>query len=171
MNTANNQSQISERQLDQRLQQLPSSLAPQRNHWPAIEQAITQGKRHSLTEKRDLWKPMAAAATLVLAVSMMWWQTPQEPRRMVPVGDNFALATSEISLVASYEQAFAHALVDVRGFNTSADDWWQTYRSFQQAIESIRRALKASPESPTLLAQLQTTYQQKLQWLAATTRY
>jgi hypothetical protein len=166
-------SQQSERKLDEALQALPAEILPERDLWPAISARVddhaqgAQQNRSARSHKRSgrLAGLRRLAAVLALAVAgVLGWRILLLPEAPI---DNFTglTLTSELALMNQYEQQKAGVLADLERIPEPFEDWRRQLAIWDQAVDQVRVALEYYPEEPELLNQMESLYQQQMDYL------
>jgi len=137
--------------------ELPKELAPQRDLWPGIEQAIAekpQIKQASNDASWHNWARTAAAFVPAAFVLVFWLQ--QSPMETLPDGQFNSVA-------ASFEVQKRQLLRQVKGEVELVDNWQLSLTDLEQAEQALIKALQSQPEDPALLKMLTQIYQQQLE--------
>ncbi|MFD2167241.1 hypothetical protein ACFSJY_13370 [Thalassotalea euphylliae] len=150
---------ISDKQLQQHIDQLDKEISPERELWTGIEKAIAQPSIEPKQGKQP-WVPVAWAASIVAAVLLTWINVPGESQP--------SLAPS---LVASLDANFQHEKqLMLASFGTP--DLAKLPKPMQEELEklasaraSIEAALEEDENNTDLLNLLQWTQQQELELL------
>ncbi|WP_258872141.1 hypothetical protein [Thalassotalea euphylliae] len=155
---------MSDQELQQKIDSLPKEIAPQRDLWPGIENALAAqqmtAQRGQGNKQRSKVVPFAWAASLVAAVLLTWIN-------VVPQGSGNA----ELGLVASLNQEFDQQK-QLMLTSFGEPDLTQLSPEMQvelaklaQARKSIAAALENDENNTDLLNLLQWTQQQELDLL------
>jgi hypothetical protein len=161
--------QQSEHKLDEALQALPAEILPGRDLWPALsarlEDRTEQVAVASPPSRFRVPMMQRMAAVLVLAIAgLLGWRLlllPESPGDS-PVGNTLS---SEIALVNQYEQLKAEFLAEVSRIPEPFEDWQRQLAIWDQAVDQVRMALDYYPEEPALLTQMESLYQQQMDYL------
>lgn len=153
--------QITEQLLQEKLQQLPGEITPERELWSGIERAI-QGKAQAQVQPKILQTklPMAWAATVIAAVLLTWLSIG--PQQITP---------SEPSLAAMMQQDFKQqkqTMLTSFGHPDQRQLSAEMQAQLQQlsaAQTTIKNALTNDPNNTDLLNLLRWTQQQELDLL------
>ena len=141
--------------LTEQVDALPKELAPQRDLWPGIEQAIAKLPQQSAPQPTNVavWTKLAAAFAPVALVSGLWFsqggQEDVSPEWLTPVS-------------ASYELQKRQLLTQVSGTPVLDKQWQESLRELEDAEKSLKKALMAQPQDPALMKMLNQVYQQQL---------
>ena len=143
-----------EQSIEQLVESLPDELAPKRDLWQGIEQAVAKTSQD--VPKRPLevqWGAVAAVVApiaLVAGILMNNQQTMEaSPAWLEPVS-------------ASYEFQKQAMLRQVDGKAVVNSNWQQTLKELEDAEASLKEALKHQPQDPALMKMLNQVYQQQL---------
>ena len=143
-----------EQNIEQLVESLPDELAPKRDLWQGIEQAVAKTSQD--VPKRPLevqWGAVAAVVApiaLVAGILMNNQQTMEaSPAWLEPVS-------------ASYEFQKQAMLRQVDGKAVVNSNWQQTLKELEDAEASLKEALKHQPQDPALMKMLNQVYQQQL---------
>lgn len=183
-----NQDQPSTPELEAALAQLPRSIQPERNLWPAIAQRLPPRASAPAAPRHDRWA-LALAAAALLAIGMglgyMLRGAPARPLLVGAGGDPAShaaptavgLATTDhaaglrgIEALAAYRAATAELRSDLalRGAYLEPQTRTLVQRELaviESAIAEIERAFAASPADPHLERMLLTRYRQQVDLL------
>lgn len=136
--------------LQQRMAELPAELEPSRDLWPGIERAIRQQQWQQQKQTRStLWPGLALAAS-VCVVSVIGWFSWQQ------------VSVAEPNWIAQVEQQKQALLVAYQDVPAVTDNWQAQLTELEHAAQSVRDALAKDPNNTVLLAMLQRIYQQQL---------
>ena len=143
-----------EQSIEQLVESLPDELAPKRDLWQGIEQAVAKTSQD--VPKRPIevqWGAVAAVVApiaLVAGILMNNQQTMESsPAWLEPVS-------------ASYEFQKQAMLRQVDGKAVVNSNWQQTLKELEDAEASLKEALKHQPQDPALMKMLNQVYQQQL---------
>lgn len=142
------------------LRQLPREIAPGRDHWPAIADAIARQR----APRRLRWlAPLAIAASLLLTVGLVGRaQLPGATHVNAPGAEGERISRvvvrNETRAVTDEYQA---ALRQLQGAPVPAEVA-PTLESLDRSVVQIRNAIAADPDSVFLLEQLRRTYSTRL---------
>lgn len=151
--------QISQQQLQQKLEQLPREMSPERDLWPGIEQALQrQPQTANRTRPRTRALPVAWAASLVAAVLLTWvGLSPQQQNLQ-----------GELSLVATMKNNFKQQKQTML-VSFGQPELTKLPKAMQQQLtqlasarEAIQVALAADANNVDLVNLLRWTQQQEL---------
>ena len=174
----NNEQQF-QQQLDQRLAGLSRDLPPAKDLWPELAgrlavtpqlSAVAEPARFKIWQKPMWQAALAAAATVLLWVSLSWPDlSPDAVIATVPAQQSVELATlpgqTQWQLVSEFEQQKARQLAKLRQVPEFYQDWQQQLQIWQHASQQVLAALEYQPDEPVLLRQLVLLQQQQLTYL------
>lgn len=147
---------MTETDLRWQLRQLPREIEPTRDLWPGIAAAIEH--RPLRRNSRPAWTLLAMAASVVLAVGLVWKLQPAPTP--APGTDPAAM------IVASESRAITHeyqaALRQYKGAPIP-DSLQASLGDLDRSVAQIQRAIAADPQSVFLLDQLRKTYSRRLE--------
>lgn len=160
MNTQNENTQNrNDDALRWQLQALRRDIEPQGDLWPGIAARIAatpQQQGHVERKARvRRFAPWAMAASVLLAVSLVWQLNPADP---MPGQGNALIRQQAVSMTLDYENALAR-LQQVGTHPEMAPDFGDLDRSAAQILGAIDR----DPEARFLLEQLRRTYARRLE--------
>jgi uncharacterized protein YukE len=137
---------LDERQLQSALNALPRDIAPVRDLWPGIAQALHEDVYAAKPPHRSRYLALAASLLLILASSLYYGQRQAEPSR--EGGELEAL----ISSLQSHHQSSKNALlVQYQGQSAAYTDWQARMRELEAAEDAIYDALRQDPNNLALL--------------------
>lgn len=152
--TDNNQS------LDEALQALPKELAPKRDLWAGIEQAVAKTQQDSQKVQYTSyfnWKSIAAAFVPIAFLAGVYVNnmTPMEHDLpwLKPISSSFELQKQQL-------------IKRVDGQSLVNQKWQDSLKDLELAEKSLIKALKTQPEDPALMKMLTNIYQQQLEIIA-----
>jgi hypothetical protein len=135
---------------------LPNELAPTRDLWPGIEQAInakSQIKPAANDSHWHNWSRTAAAFVPAAFVLMFWLQDSPSPT-------DFPESVTAIG--AGFELQKRQLLRHVNAEDSVVYNWQGSLSELESAEQAILNALQSQPEDPALLKMLAQIYQQQL---------
>lgn len=155
MNTQNDDS------LRWQLQALRRDIEPQGDLWPGIavriaatpQQAAVEGVQRIARARR--FAPWAMAASVLLAIGMVWQLNPVDP---APRQGNPLIRQQAVSMTLDYEKALAQL--------QQAETHPEMHAAFgdlDRSVQQILAAIDRDPNAPFLLEQLRRTYARRLQ--------
>lgn len=154
MTQMNNES--GKQSLDDLLKELPQEIAPKRDLWPGIEQAIAKVPQQTSAANDDKfkgWHKVAAAfAPVALVAGIYLNQAPSQvetPEWLMPV-------------TAGFEMQKRQLLKQVSNDVVLSNNWQTSLMELEKAEQSLKRALIEQPEDPALMKMLNQVYQQQL---------
>lgn len=136
--------------------ELPRELAPKRDLWPGIEQAIAdkpQIRESSNDNSWHTWARTAAAFVPAAFVLMFWLQTEQAPVGDAPVN----------AITASFEVQKRQLLKQVSTQPALVENWEMSLADLEKAEASLIKALQSQPNDTALLKMLTQVYQQQIE--------
>lgn len=136
--------------------ELPKEMAPKRDLWPGIEQAIASKPQIQQASNNSNWHNWArtAAAFVPAAFVLMFWlqqSSVNEPSEQFN------------SVVAGFEVQKRQLLRQVASDTPVVTNWEASLADLEQAEQALLKALQSQPEDPTLLKMLTHVYQQQLE--------
>jgi hypothetical protein len=152
MNTQNDDS------LRWQLQALRRDIEPQGDLWPGIATRITATPQQIPVQRiarARRFAPWAMAASLLLAIGVVWQFNPIDP---APRQGNPLIRQQAVSMTLDYEKALAHL--------QQAETHPEMHAAFgdlDRSVEQILAAIDHDPNAPFLLDQLRRTYARRLQ--------
>lgn len=144
----------SDTSLHWQLRALRRDVAPAHDLWPSIAGRIAGlPQQHAAVAVRPVSRgwPIALAASLLLAVGMLW-QTG-----MLPAGTQPVVQREAASLTRDYQAALSQ--FDQRPPPRELAD---SLKALDDSASQIRAALRRDPHSRLLLEQLRRTYTQRI---------
>jgi len=168
-----------EQALDQQISQLPKAIAPQRDLWAGIDNAI----EHQAQQQTDKVKPRsvvyrlsAVAAGIAVFGFSAWMVMTNNPtidgidsidgqgvvaQQDMANGDDETLNYVN-DLSSLFEQQKQALLVKYQDTPSYVDNWQGQLDELDKAAEAIKQALVNDPTNAQLIKMLQQTYQQQL---------
>lgn len=159
-------------QLDDLVNELDKDIAPKRDLWAGIEQAIE--KTPQLPAQDDVvntspgkspysqWRKVAAMFAPVALVTGIWLGVPSgkdteltEPSWLTPVTASFELQKKQL-------------LQRVNDSQVISPNWRQTLVELELAEKSLKKALIHQPEDPALMKMLTQIHKQQLELINKT---
>lgn len=141
----------------QALRALRRDIQPARDLWPEIARRLPPPARRA----RPRWWPLALAASLLLALPLVWQRDvpqtgPETPAEAAQT--EFAGVVREAdAMVMQYRAALAELSAA-----PLPSDLRPLAHSLERDVDALRRALEAQPESVELLHQLRRTFDRRL---------
>jgi len=161
----------SEQELDQLTAALPREMPPQQDLWPALEAQLperpAQKRRQTSLDNRMLG--MAAALALVVVVGWRVMLVPGDSTVPVAVNEttmpDVDAVPVQYQMARQFETIKAEQLAQLAPRSDSFGDWQYQMASWDLAIDQVSGALDYYPNDPRLLAQMQSLYEQQLDYL------
>jgi len=142
-----------------RLQALRRDIEPQGDLWPGIAARIATVPRQQVAVQRAVrargFAPWAMAASLLLAVGLVWQLNPADP---APRQGNPLIRQQAVSMTQDYEKALAQ----LQQAQTHPE-MHAAFGDLDRSVEQILAAIDHDPDAPFLLEQLRRTYARRLQ--------
>lgn len=137
--------------------ELPKEIAPKRDLWPGIEQAIADKPQIQKASNDNNWHNWArtAAAFVPAAFVLVFWL------QQSPVNSEGEQAFN--SVTASFELQKRQLLRQVANDTSVVANWQASLADLEQAEQALIKALQSQPEDPALLKMLTHVYQQQLE--------
>lgn len=136
-----------EQQLDEAIARLPREIPPERDLWTQLEPHLPERGGSSTAGGRGVGHRWAAVLVLGLA-GLLGWRL-----LLVPMPGS----ESPDALLVTQEPAEA--------IGEPFDHWQRHLAIWDEAIARVRTGLEHYPEEPVLLAQLESLYQQQMNYL------
>jgi len=168
--------QMGEAEMRMALRGLRRDIEPGQDLWPGIAARLQslpqQSGQPSLTASRPTWLwPFAMAASLLLAVGLVWQISPLKPvgdvvlqtARTSPVNSS-AVSESETLVQREADSMTVHyesALREME-FQSLPVGWQAGLDALDRSAIEIRTAMQHDPNSRLLLERLRTTYTRRL---------
>ena len=136
--------------------ELPKELAPKRDLWPGIEQAIASKPQIQQASNDSSWHNWArtAAAFVPAALVLVFW---------LQQGPTVNAEQQFNPIVASFEVQKRQLLRQVANETAVVNNWEGSLADLEQAEQALLKALQSQPEDPALLKMLTHVYQQQLE--------
>ena len=150
---------MSETDLRWRLRQLPSEIAPERDLWPGIATAIAAPRPQPLHRRHPWLTGLAMAASMVLAVGLVWRLVPSPAAPTPAAADPTARVVSAEAKAMTIEYHAALRQFDDAPVSPAVAPAIDT---LDRSAAQIRAALAADPDSVELLQQLRKTYSRRI---------
>lgn len=148
-----------DKQLDDLIDGLDPEMAPKRDLWLGIEQAITnmpQQKPNESAVKQGQWLKVAAMFAPVTLAIGLWLGLPKgidqqiaEPSWLTPVSASFELQKQQL-------------LQRVSNTNVISPNWRSSLTELESAEKALKKALIHQPEDAVLMKMLTQIHQQQL---------
>ncbi|MDO6718144.1 hypothetical protein Q4575_01960 [Psychrosphaera sp. 1_MG-2023] len=151
-----------DKQFDDLISDLEPELAPKRDLWAGIEQAITNVPQQTTSElssstiKSTPWLKVAAMFAPVALVTGLWLGLPkgidqqiEEPSWLTPVSASFELQKQQL-------------LQRVSNTNVVSPNWRSSLTELELAEKALKKALIHQPEDAVLMKMLTQIHQQQL---------
>lgn len=142
--------------------ELDKEIAPSRDLWPGIEQAINNVPQQRGVEKSwsSYSKIAASFAPIVLVLGLWFGQSINNDNP----GDNEQLFNP---IAAGFEIQKRQLLIQVSGQPSAVSNWQESLAELEQAEQALVKALQSQPEDPALMKMLHQVYQQQLELIQA----
>jgi len=141
------------------LRGLRRDVEPQADLWPGIAARIAATPQEAALPGKSRTRqlaPWAVAASLLLAVGMVWRMVPVAPQQ-APVG-NPLIRQQAVAMTLDYERAFAHLQQgDIQ------PEMHGAFGELDRSAAQILTAIDRDPDASFLLEQLRRTYARRLQ--------
>ncbi|NUS61152.1 MAG: hypothetical protein HOQ01_09405 [Lysobacter sp.] len=151
------------------LRALRKDVAPQVDLWPSIAHRIAATKQvrpEPTVQRKSLraFAPLAAAASLALAIGIAWQVKPVSPAGIVasneaPVPHARIIAREAEAMTREYQAA----LQEIDAFTPPTAQRAPELKVLDTSAAQIRTALSRDPEARFLLDRLQRTYTRRLE--------
>ena len=142
-----------------RLQALRRDIEPEADLWPGIAARIAAMPQQQVPVQRSArarrFAPWAMAASLLLAIGMVWQLNPADP---APVQGNPLIRQQAVSMTLDYENALAR--VQQAGTHPELET---VFGDLDRSAAQILGAIDRDPEARFLLDQLRRTYARRLE--------
>jgi hypothetical protein len=154
----------SQQKLDQMVKKGSCELAPDRELWTGIEQALNQANKHENMDvgnerdktKKVAWqKPsfaIAASVFVALTVGFFAYETGKSVQ-----GDALIAAMSE-----QHQNQKQSLLIRFKDRPAATNNWQQQLKELDEAASAIKKALEEEPNNPALLKMLKNVYEQQM---------
>ena len=145
---------ISDKALQQQIEQLPKELSPERDLWAGIEKAIEHQSQTEQANKHRM--PIAWAASIVVAVLLTWF------------GHQHYMPVPEITVASQMNQAFEQqkqlmlTSFGQPNLNQLPAEMQEQLNQLEKARKSIEKALIDDQHNSDLIELLDWTQQQEL---------
>ena len=150
--------QKSEADVLQQVDTLAKDIAPNRDLWPGIEQAINNAPQHREYEKSwSSYSKIAASFAPIALVLGLWLG----PNLMADNEQNTEQLFS--SIAAGFDIQKRQLLIQVSDQPTAVENWQESLKELEQAEKALIKALQSQPEDPALMKMLYQVYQQQLE--------
>lgn len=145
------------------LRGLRRDAEPQADLWPGIAARIAaMPQEAALPGKSRTWRiaPWAMAASVLLAVGMVWQMMPAP--QQVPTG-NPLIRQQAVAMALDYERAFAHLQQGRPQQGGIQPEMQGAFGELDRSAAQILTAIDRDPDASFLLEQLRRTYARRLQ--------
>jgi hypothetical protein len=145
------------------LRALRQDVAPANDLWPSIASRISATPQVAPAPTRRSFRPLvplAAAASLALAVGIAWQVRPPTSPVAVPVESQGRLIAREAEAMTLEYQA---ALKEIDAYAPPAPHAAPELQVLDRSAAQIRTALSRDPNARFLLDRLQSTYTRRLE--------
>ena len=154
----------SQQKLDQMVKKGTSELAPERELWTGIEQAINQANNHENSDTgnnvekvgKAAWRAptfaIAASVFVAITVGLFAYETGKSVQ-----GDALIAAMSE-----QHQNQKQSLLIRFKDRPAATNNWQQQLDELDEAAAAIKKALEEEPNNPALLKMLKNVYEQQM---------
>ena len=162
--------QLGDAGLRMALRGLRQDIEPSHDLWPGIAarlQSVPQQSRRAPRRRRPGWFwPLAMAASVMLAVGVVWQLKPVKPAQIaVPQVTQASLAIGSETLVQREADSMTvHYEAALREFAAQPVPvgWQPAIDTLDRSTTEIRSAIQTDPNSRLLLDRLRATYNRRL---------
>lgn len=141
------------------LRGLRRDVEPQADLWPGIAARIAMAPKRDIspaTSGAKRFAPWAMAASVLLAVGVVWQMLPAAPQQ-APIG-NPVIRQQAVAMALDYERAFARLQQ-----GDTHPEMQRAFGELDRGAAQILTAIDRDPSAPFLLEQLRRTYARRLQ--------
>ena len=141
------------------LRGLRRDAEPQADLWPGIAARIAAMPQEAAVPGKSRTRrltPRAMAASVLLAVGMVWQMMPAAPQQ-APTG-NPLIRQQAVAMALDYERAFARLQQ-----GDTRPEMHGAFGELDRSAAQILTAIDHDPDAPFLLEQLRRTYARRLQ--------
>ena len=164
--------QMDEAEMRIALRALRGDIEPEHDLWPgiaarlqAVPQQSGQTARTSRSSRPSRWWPFAMAASVLLAVGVVWQIKPVKPDAVVPqIARASPAIEGETLMQREADNMTVHyqsALREMERVPLPAG-WQPGFDALDRSAIEIRAAMEHDPNSRLLLERLRTTYTRRL---------
>lgn len=168
MNEIHEYTHMGDAQLQLALRGLRRDIAPTQDLWPGIAARLSPqlqqvpAQSGASTKSTPMW-PWAVAASMLLALGL-WVQPSPQAARPLAVADTSSNVADTAALPAQAQVMALHYQAALRELNTSGlpASWQPGLQALDHSAAQVQAALRKSPDSPWLMAQLRQIYLRKI---------
>lgn len=157
-----------EQDLQQRINEMPNSIEPDRDLWTGIDIAITESSTQVSSRPEDdrrwfsgIRQPMfafAMAASVVFVAVLMWANYSNVPETSIyPTSEQLVQMLEE-----QHQQQKQALLASYEGQSAVTNNWQEQLQELDDAAKAIKLALQNDPNNMALLKMLQQVHQQQI---------
>ena len=148
------------------LRALRKDVAPATDLWPSIAARIAATPQVAPAPARKSWRPLAplaAAATLALALGIAWQVGPPTSSTAVPVAANDLHRPIIAREAEAMTREYQAALKEIDAYTPPPAKGAPELKVLDRSAAQIRTALARDPDARFLLDRLQRTYTRRLE--------